>query len=107
MATPAITLPTFPKLIEKLKEQVESEEKRVAIESFNTRTKETDEAYSEYKLVLSLLAYVAYPDLDNEHRKIFILQWFLAGMGKAGEVVGPQAPATIDDVISKALAADQ
>ena len=106
-ATPPITLPTFPKLLQKLKETVESEEKRVAIESFNTRTKKTDETYSEYKLVLSQLAYVAYPDLDNDHRKIFILQRFLAGMGKAGETVRPQAPATIEEAISKALAADQ
>ena len=107
VATPAVTLPTVPKLIEKLKQQVVSEEKRVAVEAFNTRTKKSEETYSEYKLVLSQLAYVAYPELDIEHQKIFILQKFLAGMGKAGEVVRPQAPATIEDAISKAIAADQ
>ena len=61
-----------------------SKKKRVAVEAFNTRAKWSDETYSEYKLVQSQLAYVAYPELDIEHQKIFILQKFLAGMGKAG-----------------------
>ena len=101
MAFPDVSL-----LLQELKENVVEEEKVVAQEEFKFRDMNTDESYSEYKMALFALAGVGYEEYDEDQLSAKVLERFLSGCGAAGQSVRLQAPKTLEEAITKAIAYD-
>ena len=97
-------MPALTDLMVELKDNVVAEERLIAKENFKGREKSEDENFSEYRLALQAEASVAYEGYDEEELDEKVLERFLDGIGKAGESVRLQAPKTMDEAISKAIA---
>ena len=102
----AVPFPEVSLLLKELKENVVEEEKVVAQEEFKFRDMQADESYSEYKMALFSLAGVGYEEYDEEMLSNKVLERFLAGCGAAGQSVRLQAPKTLEEAITKAIAYD-
>ena len=99
----------FPDLVDlftELKENVVEEEKIVAQEEFKFRDMNADESYSEYKMALFSLGGVGYDEYSEEQLSAKVLERFLAGCGEAGPSVRLQAPKSLEEAITKAIAFD-
>ena len=97
-------MPDLETMLKELKDTVVAEEVTVAKEEFKARNKAPDETFSDYKMVLMAIGGTAYEGLSQEELTDKVKDRFLDGMGKAGESVRLQAPATIEEAIAKGIA---
>ena len=98
--------PSLGGLLTELKENVVEEEKIVAQEEFNFRDLAADESYSEYKIALFSLAGVGFDQYLESQLAAKVLDRFLLGCGEAGPSVRLQAPKSLEEAITKAIAFD-
>ena len=101
-----VAFPEVAELLMELKENVVEEEKVVAQEEFKFRDMTADESYSEYKMALFSLAGIGYEEYNEDMLSAKVLERFLAGCGAAGQSVRLQAPKTLEEAITKAIAYD-
>ena len=101
-----VAFPTLNVMLKELKENVVEEEKVVAQEEFKFRDMSAEESYSEYKMALFALAGVGYDEYSEDQLAAKVLERFLAGCGEAGPSVRLQAPKSLEEAITKAIAFD-